>query len=220
MGMLPGPKITILIPVFNRPELIRKTLKCVSAQTYSNFEVIVYDDGSTDSTSQVVSQFKNVCLIKSSENKGVAFARNRLLDACNTEYACWWDSDDLCNIKRLEMQVKELQKGFDIVFTTFKSFRQERLVNWREQPKSKERPVACASMMFKVDKEIRFQEQLRFGGEDYKWSRLMQLKYDKRSHVPFILYYVRYHPNRIGRIRRKLTAKDKQKSFAEVMRQR
>jgi len=157
--------------------------------------------------------FHHIPIIQGQENKGVAVARNILLSACKTKYACWWDSDDLCNIYRIARQMKKIREGFDIVFTAFASFRGHNHVNFQEHPIQKKRPIAFASMLFKVDADILFNPGKKFGGEDTAWST--QMKKDKRvAYIDEVLYYVRYHDRRIGRVKKRLKPEDRAGSYA------
>lgn len=210
-------KITVLIPTFNREALIIETLQCVLQQTYPYIDILIYDDGSTDRTERMIRSngFHHLPIIQGQENKGVAEARNILLRSCKTKYACWWDSDDLCNVNRIEKQMEKVRKGFDIVFTAFTSFRGYDHINYQEKPIRKKRPVAFASMLFKVDTNILFDPGKKFGGEDAAWS--MQMKKGKKVvYIEEVLYYVRYHDRRIGRVRKKLTERDRAGSYAEA----
>lgn len=97
-------KVTVLIPVYNRERYIKACIESILAQTYGNIQVIVYDDGSTDNTIRIVKDFDEVKLIEGGVNRGVSYARNRLLEACTTRYAAWQDSDDIAAPKRIESQ--------------------------------------------------------------------------------------------------------------------
>lgn len=221
-------KISVLVPTFNRATLIGETLSNIQLQTYNNLHTIVYDDGSIDDTYNIVKKYNNIEYIRSRKNKGVAYARNCLLKACKTEYACWWDSDDLCNIYRISTQYKSIsKKQFDIVYTGFRTFNANNMPNCYEKPKhinnakipktpSEKCPhFANASILFRVDKSIQFNEEKRFGGEDYQWARRMKMTYHP-AYINKILYYVRKHFNRIGVIRKKVTPADRMKSYADA----
>jgi len=219
-------KVSILIPTFNREKFLEEALKCVTQQMYKDIQIIIYDDGSVDGTQNMIQCFSSYCNIpilynRSDNNNGVAFARNRLLELCNTEYACWWDSDDLCNIYRIQKQMRQIQRGFDVVFTAFRSFgsgsKHKAIPNCVSIPKKQRTPYAFASMLFKADKNIKFNEAKKFGGEDCAWSVMMQ-KNIKTKHIPEILYFVRYHSKRIGVVKNRIRRQDKSKTYAEVER--
>ncbi len=96
--------VSIVLPVFNREKMIATAIHSVLEQTYSDFELLVVNDGSTDSTAQIVEQFedKRIRLIRLKENRGVAFARNRAFDAAKGQWIAFLDSDDAWLPQRLE----------------------------------------------------------------------------------------------------------------------
>ena len=214
-------RISVLIPMFNRERFIGDCVESISNQTYTNLHIIVYDDGSTDHSIYIVKKLmqkdKRITLIEGEVNKGVAFARNRLLEACQTKFACWQDSDDLSNKYRIKMQADIAHKT-RIVFTGHQRM--------RAKPRDlRIRPVkdlsgkrAFATMMFPVDKDITFLENKILGGEDFAWKHLMSLQHTFKR-VPYILYYVRFHKNRIGALKRKfrkIWRYDKTLSYKEL----
>lgn len=102
------PLVTVIVPAFNAGEHLEQCAKSILAQSYSPIELIVVDDGSSDSTSEIcdrlVAEHDNVCAIHQS-NQGVASARNAGLDAARGEYVMFVDSDDWLNPLSLETGV-------------------------------------------------------------------------------------------------------------------
>lgn len=91
------PRITIIVPIFNAENYLVECLDSISHQTISNFEVLLVDDGSTDSSSTICSSYAETdCRFKvfSQENAGAAAARNRALDEATGEWVMFVDSDD------------------------------------------------------------------------------------------------------------------------------
>lgn len=89
------PKISVIIPLFNKGFIISKTIQAVLAQTYADFEVILINDGSTDNSFEIASQFsdKRIHLFQQ-ENKGAAAARNLGIERSNGEFIAFLDADD------------------------------------------------------------------------------------------------------------------------------
>jgi glycosyltransferase involved in cell wall biosynthesis len=85
---------SVLVPVYNRGGLIRRTLDSVFAQEYEDYEVIVVDDGSTDETVSVLREYGDQITLLQQENKGPGAARNAGLKAAQGKYVVFLDSDD------------------------------------------------------------------------------------------------------------------------------
>lgn len=107
--------VSIIIPSYNRKDTILQSVNSVLEQTYSDIEVIVVDDGSTDGTEDVIRSIKNdkMKYIKCSQNRGVASARNIGVENAQGEYIAFNDSDDIWNKNKLELQVEEFKKNPD-----------------------------------------------------------------------------------------------------------
>jgi glycosyltransferase involved in cell wall biosynthesis len=89
------PRFTVVIPVFNRAELIRPTLDSVLAQDSADHEVLVVDDGSTDGTLATLATYGARIRVLEQKNSGPAVARNLGIRHAQGEYICTLDSDDL-----------------------------------------------------------------------------------------------------------------------------
>jgi glycosyltransferase involved in cell wall biosynthesis len=103
-----SPLVSIIIPTFNRAEVLSKAIESVLHQTYTNTEIIIVDDGSTDNTQQILNRFNNRILVFSQENKGASAARNRGIQQSRGDIIAFLDSDDLWSPIKLERQVKLL----------------------------------------------------------------------------------------------------------------
>lgn len=109
------PKISVVLPTYNRAQLLKRSIQSVLDQTYKDFEVIVVDDGSTDNTEEVVRRLiikdKRVRFIKFKENKGANAARNAGIRASRGKFVAFQDSDDVWNPIKLAVQIKVLNKA-------------------------------------------------------------------------------------------------------------
>lgn len=106
------PKISVVIPVYNGAKTIRETLESVLNQTFSDFELIVIDDGSSDSTVNIVNQIQDSRLkVFSYSNAGTAMSRNRGIYQSTGEYISFIDADDLWTADKLEAQLKALENN-------------------------------------------------------------------------------------------------------------
>ena len=107
-------KISVIIPSYNRMELLRRALKSVMAQVLAPSEVIVVDDGSTDQTAAMVTrEFPTVRLI-TQRNQGVSAARNRGIETSYGEWISFLDSDDEWLPEKLSEQATLIQRCLDI----------------------------------------------------------------------------------------------------------
>ncbi len=116
--------ISILIPLYNSSFFIAETITSVISQDYQNFELLIYDDCSTDNSVEVVSKFNDnrIKLYKGIENFGVRHARDFLLEKAKGDFICFLDSDDICYRTRFIEQIKFLQENptVDILGTAVK----------------------------------------------------------------------------------------------------
>ncbi|MEL7035897.1 MAG: glycosyltransferase [Cyanobacteria bacterium J06592_8] len=104
------PTISVIIPAYNAEKTIEKTIKSVCDQTFSDWELIVINDGSTDNTKDIVSQIKDDrILLFSFENAGLPASRNRGVEKSSGEFVAFVDADDLWTSDKLELQLKALQ---------------------------------------------------------------------------------------------------------------
>ena len=99
--------ISVVIPLYNKEKSIYTTLQSVSEQTYTDIEIIVVDDGSTDNSAAVASSYpdKRIRVINK-ENGGVCSARNRGIQEARSEYVALLDADDQWDKRYLEEQVR------------------------------------------------------------------------------------------------------------------
>ncbi|MBU0993970.1 MAG: glycosyltransferase [Proteobacteria bacterium] len=111
------PKVSVIIPCYNREKFIRETIDSVLSQTYSNIELICVDDGCTDGTRTILETYKNNITILEHEgrvNKGQSAAINLGMKNASGHYIAILDSDDLFASNKIEMQVKYLETHPDI----------------------------------------------------------------------------------------------------------
>ena len=111
------PRISVILPYHNSEKAIAEAIKSILNQTFSNFELLLIADSSTDNSDKIVSSFKDerIRRLENNRSKGVAGARNMGAIYSRGEYIAIMDSDDVCKPNRLELQLKEIEKGFDLV---------------------------------------------------------------------------------------------------------
>ncbi|VEP12237.1 Glycosyl transferase family 2 [Hyella patelloides LEGE 07179] len=104
------PLVSVIIPTYNRADLICQTLNSVLRQSYQNLEIIVVDDRSTDNTETVINSINDprIRYLSHSTNQGGAAARNTGIDAAKGEYIAFLDSDDVWVANKLELQLASI----------------------------------------------------------------------------------------------------------------
>ena len=98
-------QVTVIIPTYNRAAYLRLALDSVFSQTWTDFEVLVVDDGSTDDTGEMLRAYPHPVRYISQKNQGDAAARNRGLAETHTPLVAFLDSDDLWLPTKLERQM-------------------------------------------------------------------------------------------------------------------
>lgn len=105
------PRVSIVVPAYNAERTILETIRSIQAQTFSDFELIVINDGSTDQTLQLLDTVEDSRLkVFSYENGGLPVARNRGIHRSTGEFISFIDADDLWTADKLELQLKALQE--------------------------------------------------------------------------------------------------------------
>lgn len=118
--------ISIIVPSFNRADLIAETLNSVFSQTYQKWECIIVDDGSSDNTIDIINSFiekdsRFSFIERNRFPKGAPTCRNIGLDFSNGEFIIYLDSDDILAPYCLEQRINKFSVHFDMDFLVFKS---------------------------------------------------------------------------------------------------
>lgn len=210
-----SPLVSIIIPTFNREDLIKETLLSIKKQSYSNWECIIVDDGSSDNTEAVIKEFikdDSRFLFYSLEHQGVSFARNHALSKVSGEFIQFLDSDDLLHENKIKDSLEILQNekaDYKIVISNFMMFKgdlstiqepfcklspaeftfEKVLYNWDFEFNI---PIHCGFFHKSNFENFKFQSEL---GAKEDW--IMWLKIFKNNSKVFFLdrslAYYRYH---------------------------
>ncbi len=117
---MPGPVVSVILPTHNRASLLPRAIESVLSQDYTDLELIVIDDGSTDQTQVVVGEITDPRLryVRLERNYGVAYARNQGILHAAGELTAFADSDDVWLPEKLpaQLQLLQLHKHIDFVF--------------------------------------------------------------------------------------------------------
>ena len=111
-------KVSVIIPTYNREGILGRSIESVLNQTYTEFELIIVDDGSTDNTRQLVENIHDdrISYYYVKNNSGAAAARNYGIERAEGEYIAFQDSDDYWHSDKLEKQMKVMESNPDIGF--------------------------------------------------------------------------------------------------------
>lgn len=117
------PKFSIIMPAYNAEQTIGRAVASVLAQTESNFELIIINDGSTDKTDKIINKFlledARIIYLKSEINHGVYYGRNLGIKKARGRYIAFLDSDDYWLSNKLELQNELLQAGYSVVYSAY-----------------------------------------------------------------------------------------------------
>jgi glycosyltransferase involved in cell wall biosynthesis len=114
-----NPKISVIIPTYNRVDDLRRCLNSLVTQTIDDFEVLVCDDGSTDNTSEVIKDYDSLLDITYDYEEnfgGPARPRNRGIKLARAQYIAFLDSDDWWTPHKLELSFAVLSAGAEMVY--------------------------------------------------------------------------------------------------------
>ncbi|MCM8528572.1 MAG: glycosyltransferase [Lentisphaeraceae bacterium] len=199
--------VTFLLPVYNGEKYLKEALESIQHQTFIDFEVLVINDGSTDSTQVIIDAFISSdkrfrCI--SRENKGLIKTLNEGLDEIKTKYIARMDADDVCHPQRLELQLQYMENNPDIgVSGTYCKFfgQVEREIKYPvENEKLKAlipfaSPFSHPSVILRrsvlEEHKLRYDENFK-DCEDYKlWLDLSE--FTKLGNIPDFLLNYRMH---------------------------
>ena len=120
--------VSIIMPSWNTDRFIAESIQSVIDQTYSNWELIIVDDCSTDNTDAVVDSFQDerIKYLHNEKNSGAALTRNRALREARGEWIAFLDSDDLWFPAKLEKQIAFMKEhGYSLSFTEYEKIDEE-----------------------------------------------------------------------------------------------
>lgn len=213
-------KVSVIIPTYNRSRYITQSIESVLSQTYTDYEIVVVDDGSTDDTKKVLQPYMDRIQYIYQEHAGVSAARNHGVRESKGQYIAFLDSDDLWLPEKLESQIKLVPDDDTIAFHAVEWFverpEDERLlqrckcVRWPTVSPDNciDDPIlAVASGCYlhlnamlcrrsAFDKVGFFDEKL-YAGEDEDWFFRAALRMSF-CYLPQSLTKIRYHSSQIN----------------------
>lgn len=119
-----APRVSVIIPTYNRGDLLCLAIDSVLKQSFRDYELIVVDDGSTDGTASLIRSYLDRITYIVQANGGVAAARNNGIRASHGAFLAFLDSDDLWRAEKLELQVRfaDANPQYGLIATEISSF--------------------------------------------------------------------------------------------------
>lgn len=212
-----NPKISVIMGIYNCANTLSEAIECIIQQTVRDWELIMCDDGSSDTTIEVAQLFvdkypNKIVLLKNENNKGLNYTLNKCLKYAKGDYIARMDGDDTCSPNRFEKELKVLETETDIdIVSTDMSFFDETgewgKIQHPDYPTKKdfikESPFCHAPCM------VRKEAYLKVGGytvadkllrvEDYHlWLKMYQAGF-KGKNIHECLYQMRDDRNAYSR---------------------
>lgn len=143
------PKVSVIIPTYNRENYICEAIDSILSQTYKDFEIIIVDDGSTDNTKDIIKKYENKVLYFYQANAGPGAARNRGIKEAKGELIAFLDADDVWLPDKLKSEIEVFDKSSacDLVYCNGEFI--------DEEGRSLKRNVCCSSGLSKTE-EVSF----------------------------------------------------------------
>lgn len=166
------PLVSIITPSYNSEGFIKETIESVLNQTYTNWEMIIIDDCSTDNSPEIIKEYmkidSRIKYLKNKENSGPAISRNLGLDNSKGEYIAFLDSDDVWFKEKLQIQMEYIIKNkTDILHNNYyfcdengkiiKEVKNDYRLNYKKILKSNQIKTSFLIVKKEVLKNIRFQ---------------------------------------------------------------
>lgn len=185
------PKVSVIVPSYNLGKYLPETLRSVSAQTFTDWECIVVENGSTDGSASIVQTFceadPRFVMAAFTGNKGVAAARNHGLERARGQYILFLDADDLITPRYMEEAVAALDAdpSLTVVYGRGERFGAEK--TWDLPPFSMETMLASnclyISCFFRKRQAASFDPAFKTGFEDWDfWLSVLE-----NAHSPKVL---------------------------------
>ncbi|MEE0450594.1 glycosyltransferase family 2 protein [Peptacetobacter sp.] len=200
------PLVSIITPVYNAERFLEDTIKSVQKQSYKNWELVLVDDCSKDSSSEIIEKFQNsddrIRYIKLEKNSGAAISRNTGIKNAKGRFIAFVDSDDLWEKTKLEKQIEYmLRENIGFSFTSYRYMREngEKTTKVAKAPKKidyegllKNTIIGCSTVV--LDRKIigDFEMPLVKRGQDTAtWLKILRTeKYAYGIEEPLVNYRI------------------------------
>ncbi len=216
--MIGSKKISVVMPVYNSEKYLSEAIESILNQTFQNFEFIIVDDKSTDSSWQIIQEYaqkdQRIVPVKNTGKKGCYSARNFGLSLAKGKYYAVMDSDDISLLNRLEVQFEFMEQNQDVVVCGAWA------ESFGESSGLKKTPVLNESIVANLffnsciahptafirndvlkSNNIYYKDSINVA-QDYEfWNRLK--KFGKLTNIPEVLLKYRIHDSQISSLKMK-----------------
>ncbi|WP_291726106.1 glycosyltransferase family 2 protein [Bernardetia sp.] len=209
------PKVSVVMPVFNGEKFIKMAIESILNQTYKDFELVIINDGSTDSSAEIIQSYQDerIRFLENEGNRGIFYTRNRLFEEAKGEYIAILDCDDCAEPIRLEKQVAFLDENeeFGLVGSWITIIDNENTIKGAWQLEHRPERIAAkllflnqfaqsSIMMRKEFSELKYRKEYP-PAEDYDlWIRIAHKT--RVINLPESLIKYRIHDNNISQTQR------------------
>lgn len=209
-----SPIITVIMPVYNTEKYIQAAIQSILNQTFTDFEFLIFNDGSTDNSLKIIQSFKDkrIRLFNSKKNSGLVIHLNEGIKLAKGKYIARMDADDIALPKRFEKQVKflETHPNHGIVGSSCRIINEKGELTsriWKVHPKLDTikaellfyPPFAHPSIMMRtqIAQLFYYNPQCYIAEDYYLWLEIS--KNHLLGNLPEILLYYRVHSNNISK---------------------
>lgn len=177
------PKVSIIVPVYNSERVLSTSMGSILNQTWSNIEIIVVDDCSTDESLKIINSFAEkddrVIVLSTNQNSGAYVARNVGLQVATGEFVTCHDADDWSHPRKIEQQALNLLENENVVANLSEQFRAtEELIVCRRKQHTAFLSTNMSSLMFRrepVKSMLGFWDSVRFGADGEMLRRMKRV---------------------------------------------
>jgi len=212
------PTVSIIMPVYNAEKFLKTAIDSVLSQTYQNFELLIYNDGSTDNSLNIIESFSDqrIKVINYQKNIGYIYRLNEGLKIAKGKYIARIDADDIWHPQKLEKQVEILNKNKNLAFIATDFYRidyQKYILSIDKNSQYnnnlrhnilKKNLICHSSILFKKKNCFSagsYNENMKYTEDYHCWIKILS-KYDGII-LPEILTYYRISSNQISFKKRK-----------------
>ncbi|MBA7489541.1 hypothetical protein ES702_00075 [subsurface metagenome] len=206
-----NPKITVVMPVYNGEKYLKEAIESILNQTFTDFEFIIINDGSTDSSFEIIQNYEDerIKIINNEKNIGLTKSLNKALKVARSEYIARQDADDVSLPNRFERQTRYFEKYPELALVGTSIYEIDEngntigkniaLTNPGIKNLLRGNKFTHGSVMFKkkvIDRLGGYNESLKYAQDYELWLRIAK-HYEVRN-LPDTLYQLRSHSKKIG----------------------